>query len=128
VAATATPRSCRPPRWTGSPATPPWSPPSGRRPVADGLGQRRAADPGRVARPGDGTASCLHRRCTAPARRWGYRKGSTSDWWRLRWSPRSSPRRRRRPQLAGLLAITIIALAYEVRSGRGRGVAVTMRT
>jgi putative ABC transport system permease protein len=30
--------------------------------------------------------------------------------------------------LAGLLAITIIALAYEVRSGRGRGVAVTMRT
>ena len=30
--------------------------------------------------------------------------------------------------LAGLLAITIIALAYEVRSRRGRGVAVTMRT
>jgi hypothetical protein len=30
--------------------------------------------------------------------------------------------------LAGLLVITIIALAYEVRSGRGRGVAVTMRT
>jgi len=30
--------------------------------------------------------------------------------------------------LAVLLAITIIALAYEIRSGRGRGVAVTMRT
>ncbi len=30
--------------------------------------------------------------------------------------------------LAALVAITIIALAYEVRSGRGRGVAVTMRT
>jgi putative ABC transport system permease protein len=30
--------------------------------------------------------------------------------------------------LAGLLAITIIALAYEIRSRRGRGVAVTMRT
>ena len=29
--------------------------------------------------------------------------------------------------LAALVAITIIALAYEVRSGRGRGVAVTMR-
>ena len=40
-----------------------------------------------------------------------------------------------RPNLASfilpqavLLAITIIALAYEIRSGRGRGVAVTMRT
>jgi putative ABC transport system permease protein len=30
--------------------------------------------------------------------------------------------------LAALVVITIIALAYEVRSGRGRGVAVTMRT
>ena len=30
--------------------------------------------------------------------------------------------------LAGLLAVTIIALAYEIRSRRGRGVAVTMRT
>jgi hypothetical protein len=30
--------------------------------------------------------------------------------------------------LAALVAITLIALAYEVRSGRGRGVAVTMRT
>ncbi|MGH3210705.1 MAG: hypothetical protein ACRDNO_23420 [Trebonia sp.] len=30
--------------------------------------------------------------------------------------------------LAGLLAITVIALAYEIRSRRGRGVAVTMRT
>ena len=30
--------------------------------------------------------------------------------------------------LAALLVITAIALAYEVRSGRGRGVAVTMRT
>jgi putative ABC transport system permease protein len=30
--------------------------------------------------------------------------------------------------LAALVAITIIALAFEVRSGRGRGVAVTMRT
>ena len=30
--------------------------------------------------------------------------------------------------LAALLVITIIALAYEVRSGRGRGIAVTMRT
>jgi hypothetical protein len=30
--------------------------------------------------------------------------------------------------LAALVAITIIALAYEVRSGRGRGTAVTMRT
>ncbi len=30
--------------------------------------------------------------------------------------------------LAVLLAITIIAVAYEIRSGRGRGVAVTMRT
>ena len=30
--------------------------------------------------------------------------------------------------LAGLLAITVIALAYEIRSTRGRGVAVTMRT
>ena len=30
--------------------------------------------------------------------------------------------------LAALVAISIIALAYEVRSGRGRGVAVTMRT
>ena len=30
--------------------------------------------------------------------------------------------------LAGLLAVTVIALAYEVRSGRGRGVAVTLRT
>jgi putative ABC transport system permease protein len=30
--------------------------------------------------------------------------------------------------LAGLLALTIIALAYEIRSRRGRGVAVTMRT
>jgi hypothetical protein len=30
--------------------------------------------------------------------------------------------------LAGLLAVTVIALAHEVRSGRGRGVAVTMRT
>ena len=30
--------------------------------------------------------------------------------------------------LAVLLAITIIALAYEIRSGRGRGVAGTMRT
>jgi putative ABC transport system permease protein len=30
--------------------------------------------------------------------------------------------------LAGLLVITIIALAYEIRSRRGRGVAVTMRT
>jgi putative ABC transport system permease protein len=29
--------------------------------------------------------------------------------------------------LAALVAITIIALAYEVRSGRGRGIAVTMR-
>ena len=29
--------------------------------------------------------------------------------------------------LAALVVITIIALAYEVRSGRGRGVAVTMR-
>ena len=30
--------------------------------------------------------------------------------------------------LAGLLAITIVALVYEIRSRRGRGVAVTMRT
>ena len=30
--------------------------------------------------------------------------------------------------LAALLVITASALAYEVRSGRGRGVAVTMRT
>ena len=30
--------------------------------------------------------------------------------------------------LAGLLAVTVIALAYEIRSRRGRGVAVTMRT
>jgi hypothetical protein len=30
--------------------------------------------------------------------------------------------------LAALLVITALALAYEVRSGRGRGVAVTMRT
>ena len=30
--------------------------------------------------------------------------------------------------LAALVVITIIALAYEVRSGRGRGIAVTMRT
>jgi putative ABC transport system permease protein len=30
--------------------------------------------------------------------------------------------------LAGLLVVTVIALAHEVRSGRGRGVAVTMRT
>lgn len=30
--------------------------------------------------------------------------------------------------LAALLVITAIALAHEVRSGRGRGVAVTMRT
>jgi putative ABC transport system permease protein len=30
--------------------------------------------------------------------------------------------------LAGLLAVTIIALAYEIRSRRGRGIAVTMRT
>jgi putative ABC transport system permease protein len=30
--------------------------------------------------------------------------------------------------LAALVAITIIALAYEVRTGRGRGIAVTMRT
>jgi putative ABC transport system permease protein len=29
--------------------------------------------------------------------------------------------------LAGLLVVTVIALAYEVRSGRGRGIAVTMR-
>jgi hypothetical protein len=30
--------------------------------------------------------------------------------------------------LAVLLAITIVALAYEIRSGRGRSVAATMRT
>jgi hypothetical protein len=30
--------------------------------------------------------------------------------------------------LAVLLAITIIALAYEIRSGRGRSVAATLRT
>jgi tellurite resistance protein TehA-like permease len=30
--------------------------------------------------------------------------------------------------LAVLVAITIVALAYEIRSGRGRDVAVTMRT
>jgi hypothetical protein len=30
--------------------------------------------------------------------------------------------------LAGLLAVTVIALAHEFRSGRGRGVAVRMRT
>ena len=29
--------------------------------------------------------------------------------------------------LAGLLAVTVIALAYEIRSARGHGVAVTMR-
>ena len=29
--------------------------------------------------------------------------------------------------LAALLAITIVALAYEIRSGRGRGVAMTLR-
>jgi hypothetical protein len=30
--------------------------------------------------------------------------------------------------LAGLLTVTIIALAYEIRTRRERGVAVTMRT
>jgi putative ABC transport system permease protein len=30
--------------------------------------------------------------------------------------------------LAGLLGVTLIALAYEIRTGRGRGIAVTMRT
>ena len=30
--------------------------------------------------------------------------------------------------LAGLLAVTVIALAHEIKSGRGRGVAVTLRT
>ena len=30
--------------------------------------------------------------------------------------------------LAGLLAVTVVALAQEVRSGRGRGIAVTLRT
>ena len=52
---------------------------------------------------------------------------------------RRSRTRRRRPHLrpgfaafllplAALLVITAIALAHEVRSGRGRGVAVTMPT